>query len=572
MGGISYDDSTFFRSLSASKVRNGPFVYVGRISSEKNIQNLCFAYALYREASSEPRDLLLIGPIENYDLLHEQPGIKYEGFQSKNEIALRLNSCRAFLFPSIREPFGVALLEAGACGAPLLTSANVGASDHLVNADNGFIVDSNNPHEICARLLEFDEWDEVALQRASDASSAASLYFSPENWVARFEKLCKKANKRKSGKVRDPKSVHFYLAVIPKYRSKALELLESQLQKPLTLSASAASSDSLVHTDDSNPNIGILGILNFRNKFFLQTGKWCKSIMSDCLVLDLNPRSLTAWFFLILRFPFYKKRTLVWGHLNSRFQSGILNRRLRIFMRYLADGAILYTYSDFIKAKKELPKESIFIAPNAIYSRDSIERSNTEKRNTIIYSGRLVREKKVDLLLSAFKESGLKNRGITLCIIGDGPEMSSLKKLASELDLDNSINFVGESFDYLKLKESYSRAIVSVSPGYVGLSLTQSAGFGVPMILAEQDNHSPEIELVERGNHYFFNSDDFLSLSQIMQLAVKLADNSEFENSCERMVEYVRKNYSAEQMAEGLHAAIFNLSQKLGVEGFPFEN
>ena len=246
--------------------------------------------------------------------------------------------------------------------------------------------------------------------------------------------------------------------------------------------------------------------------------------------------------------------------------------KARIFMRYLSDGSILYTYSDFIKAKKDLSRSPVFIAPNSLYSREFLERSKSEMRNTIIYSGRLVAEKKVNLLLLAFKESRLANIGISLVIIGDGPEIVTLKALVEKLEIGQSVIFRGEVFDSFKLKESYARAIVAVSPGYVGLSITQCAGFGVPIIFPSDDKHSPEIELIQKVHHYQFKSNDYTSLSECLRKVFYEAQSAEFENKCEVMVQYARENYSLENMIDGLVSAILNKRQNLGPEGFPHEN
>jgi glycosyltransferase involved in cell wall biosynthesis len=570
VGGLAFDDSTFHRTNFTSNARTGPFLYVGRMSSEKNLQNLCLGYNLYRQASSNPREMQLVGPIENFTP-QNLPGIRIMGFQDKKMIAQSLNSCRAFLFPSLSEPFGVALLEAAACGAPLLSSPNVGAGDHLITAQNGFIVNPRSPSEICDRLLKFDEWDQSTLEMASRTSQASADFFSPQKWVMRFERLYTGLLERKVSKKRFPNAVVFYLCVIPKYRSRALQLLEERTRQQLFFSACKKSSDSLVLTDDSNQKIQYLNMLNFSNNFFLQTGKWIQGLRSDCLVLDLNPRSLTAWLFLTTRFFSPRKRTLVWGHIHSRFPDRLIKAKIRIFMRYLSDGAVLYTYSDYVRARRDLPKEPVFIAPNSIYSGEFMGRTFSQERNTIIYSGRLVSEKKPELLLRAFKESGLINEEITLVIIGDGPEMSNLKRQAVELAIEKTVRFEGEIFDYSRLREYYAKAIVSVSPGYVGLSLTQSAGFGVPMIVACGENHSPEVELLQSIKHYCFESDQHVALSDALRLAVLESKSPEFEASCEKMAEYVRRFYCAEKMAEGLHSAIFDVSQNLGVEGFPRE-
>ena len=569
-GGVAYDDSTFYGSELTSNNRSGAFLYVGRIAREKNIQNLCQAYNLYRQASINPRDFEMIGSIGNY-FPQSQPGLQLIGYKNKAEIAAALVSCRAFLFPSINEPFGVALLEAAACGAPLMASLNVGAGDHLITGNNGFIVDTKNVDEISRKMLEFDEWNQQTLQSASKTSQALASFFSPRNWVIRFEELYTKILNQKQAKSSNPKSICFYVAVIPKYRIEALELLQARIETQLVLCACTGSSDSLVNTDTTNKKIQTLRMVKFSNYFFLQTGRWLKALRSDCLILDLNPRSLTAWIFLLLRLAIPKKRTLVWGHLYSRFERSIVTIRLRTFMRYISDGAVLYTYSDFIKAKKVLPKSAIFVAPNSIYSRAVQERTDSEKRDSVIYCGRLVADKKVDLLLKAYKESGLNKNGISMIIIGDGPEFINLIELATELNIIDSVLFLGEVYDVSTIKENYAKAIVSVSPGYVGLSLTQSAGFGVPMILARNDNHSPEVELIRSIKHYFFESNDHLSLSNMLRYVNSQAGTPEFELSCEDMVEHARRTYSTELMAEGLHAAIYDMPQFLGVEGFPNE-
>jgi hypothetical protein len=47
----------------------------------------------------------------------------------------------------------------------------------------------------------------------------------------------------------------------------------------------------------------------------------------------------------------------------------------------------------------------------------------------------------------------------------------------------------------------YANAIASVSPGEAGLSLIQSLGFGVPMILARDEPHGPELEAASEGEN-----------------------------------------------------------------------
>ena len=60
----------------------------------------------------------------------------------------------------------------------------------------------------------------------------------------------------------------------------------------------------------------------------------------------------------------------------------------------------------------------------------------------------------------------------------------------------------------------YKHALFSVSPGYVGLSITQSFGFGVPMLISEKEHHSPEIDAARLGfNSKFFITDNIDDLA-----------------------------------------------------------
>ena len=63
------------------------------------------------------------------------------------------------------------------------------------------------------------------------------------------------------------------------------------------------------------------------------------------------------------------------------------------------------------------------------------------------------------------------------------------------------VRFAGHVSDFETLSSYYWNALVSVSPGYAGLSLIQSHWFGVPMIIARDEPHAPEIEAAIEGEN-----------------------------------------------------------------------
>jgi glycosyltransferase involved in cell wall biosynthesis len=84
---------------------------------------------------------------------------------------------------------------------------------------------------------------------------------------------------------------------------------------------------------------------------------------------------------------------------------------------------------------------------------------------TILYVGRLVKEKGVDYLIQAFKL--LRDQGINahLAIIGDGPERTNLLAQAKDTGYDNDITFFG-LISHQELPPYFRGAKVLVNPFY----------------------------------------------------------------------------------------------------------
>ena len=93
------------------------------------------AYSLYLEKSSVRRPLLIADLNETYiDRLLQQENISnrlkrhlfYPGYIHNADLATLYNAAFTFLYPSLRESFGIPLVEAMACGTPVVTG-NVSA-------------------------------------------------------------------------------------------------------------------------------------------------------------------------------------------------------------------------------------------------------------------------------------------------------------------------------------------------------------------------------------------------------------------------------------------------------------
>ena len=84
---------------------------------------------------------------------------------------------------------------------------------------------------------------------------------------------------------------------------------------------------------------------------------------------------------------------------------------------------------------------------------------------------------------------------------GEGPERASLEKLASELGISDATTFTGAIYDQKSLAPWFNDAWASVSPGALGLSAVHSLAFGVPMVVARDEGHGPEISTIRDGEN-----------------------------------------------------------------------
>lgn len=83
------------------------------------------------------------------------------------------------------------------------------------------------------------------------------------------------------------------------------------------------------------------------------------------------------------------------------------------------------------------------VIPNSYDERVFRVRNGTARRG-IAFVGRLVSDKGADLLLRAVRNLRAAGLAVPLSIIGDGPEGESLRALANELGMADSVHFYGE--------------------------------------------------------------------------------------------------------------------------------
>ncbi len=93
--------------------------------------------------------------------------------------------------------------------------------------------------------------------------------------------------------------------------------------------------------------------------------------------------------------------------------------------------------------KFKIDKEKIKYVPAFYIDLDIFKPINLEKKYDIVFSGRLVKNKGIFLLLRAIANSKLKTLNPKLIIVGDGPLKPKIEKFIKKNNLQNNIEFSG---------------------------------------------------------------------------------------------------------------------------------
>ena len=175
------------------------FLYVGALSSRKNIKLLLDAWHIFRQTTAHPHTLILAGPGELPSLYKGGSGgvsKKYSKYQIQNtkylgpvtntekHALLELSEC--LIFPSLYEGFGLPPLEAMSHGKPVIASWSSSLPE--VIHDAGLLVSPYKPHELAHAMRMIADNEELKKDLSARATEQAKK-FTWEKTANEFMKL-----------------------------------------------------------------------------------------------------------------------------------------------------------------------------------------------------------------------------------------------------------------------------------------------------------------------------------------------------------------------------------------------
>ena len=161
----------------------GYIFFLGNTDPKKNTERTLQAYARYLERSQAKRPLL-VADLErsSFDTIVERNGIGHiaghvtlAGYIANADLPYVYASAFAYLYTSLRESFGIPLLEAMATGTPVVTSNT--SSMPEVAGHGAILVDPTNADAIASELLRL-ETDEAHYRQQKDYGIDRARQFS----------------------------------------------------------------------------------------------------------------------------------------------------------------------------------------------------------------------------------------------------------------------------------------------------------------------------------------------------------------------------------------------------------
>jgi len=162
------DSKWYHPDPSVPRSAEPTFLYVGRLKRYKGIETAIRAIAAVRNQGRNVRFQIAGGGDDRPRLeglvqsLGVADSVRFLGFVSETEKRDLLRRAWAHLFPSVKEGWGIANIEASACGTPAIAADSPGLSDSVVHGETGYLVPHGNAAALAAVLVRLmDEPAEI---------------------------------------------------------------------------------------------------------------------------------------------------------------------------------------------------------------------------------------------------------------------------------------------------------------------------------------------------------------------------------------------------------------------------
>jgi glycosyltransferase involved in cell wall biosynthesis len=174
-------------------LKGATFLCVGRLWKGKGISYLLDAFRTLQKSTVQEVSLLFVGDGEDEASLRERcrseniRNVVFAGFKQRDELCRYHRAADIFVFPTLGDPYGLALDEAMASGLPVISTSAAGEIyDRVDEGINGFIVPPADSGTLLERMRTLT-LDADLRKQFSAAAVAKVAGKTPERWARDFE-------------------------------------------------------------------------------------------------------------------------------------------------------------------------------------------------------------------------------------------------------------------------------------------------------------------------------------------------------------------------------------------------
>lgn len=180
-------DTSFFVPPSDSPAKKGParLLFIGRFQQQKNLFWLLEQVAQVRRSAPAPFTLELVGDGPQRDALSARVGelnlsgiVNFHGWQDRDSLRAHYQAASLVINPSLYEGMPNVVLEAMACGCPILASRVPGNESVVSDGVTGWLFDLDDEKGFCGRISSVLEQPMLAASLGAAGRKRAEGEFS----------------------------------------------------------------------------------------------------------------------------------------------------------------------------------------------------------------------------------------------------------------------------------------------------------------------------------------------------------------------------------------------------------
>ena len=250
-----------------------------------------------------------------------------------------------------------------------------------------------------------------------------------------------------------------------------------------------------------------------------------------------EPYNLSSWIILLFS-KITSKRIIGWTHGWYGDEIGIKRWIKRIYFSSFDELLVYGEYAIDLMTKEGIPTQKMHCMANSLDSDKILKIRQNLKPNDIyinhfknnypvvLYSGRIQKVKKLNLLLEAIANLKVKGFLVNAVIVGNDVENVNLKALAQKINVLNQVWLYGACYDEEELSRLFVNTSVCVSPGNVGLTAIHSLSYGCPVITHNNfAAQMPEFEaVIPSATGDFFKQGDVEGLAECIKRWCSLSE------------------------------------------------